>query len=771
MELWISQKKNEKNKKYREQFLNILLESGLILVVFGVGSCEILKLICDSTVSWIFILFTWISAFMCLIFEKWKRFGLPAGIATGVICFTILFLLFERIQSGMTEIWNEITDVLGSKAGIYLTRYASSGNVSEMDLQLFWSFMGLAAGLLGVVILKMRISVLMMLWGMIIPVLIFGLDVVPDGGSCAIFYVGIFLEIVWIRSSEEKELRTGNRGAVFIQGMLCIILVTAVAAFFFKILVPEDRYVGSELVVNARQELLEKTEELCYGKGRVNSLPNGKLKTARAWTASDNVALSVKMEHPDSLYLRGFVGSTYDGNQWSSIAKADAWKEKNLFYWLHQDGFYGLTQLANVRQLVQDNRLSDKEGEISIVNKRADSRYLYTPYEMTELPEGYEKETPLTDSTLAANGLFGQRKYSVKSLGNLVKDFTVLGAESYQALAKGNETGYREAESYYNTFVYAHDTEIPQTLKTLFQKELGDAGNREQGHTDYYTAISRIRSYLEENMTYSTATDVYNGKGDFVENFLTESKIGHSVHYATAAALMFRYYGIPSRYVEGYLITPEAIKGKKDGDTIAVSGKDGHAWTEIYVDGMGWVPVEMTPEYYNVMEEPDLTLGLETKGSKTIPVPKTDTEKNGSSDVKTHWNLRLAIIGLTRFLVLLLVVFDFFCLVFFLTVCALRICAILRRRKVFGTADSRNAVRAMTGYAAQLYIRGNYSQEVKKLYRDIYRIGEKAAFSRHPISEEEQRKAQYCVRRMKQELREMTSWYELWIMKYIERLL
>ena len=118
-------------------------------------------------------------------------------------------------------------------------------------------------------------------------------------------------------------------------------------------------------------------------------------------------------------------------------------------------------------------------------------------------------------------------------------------------------------------------------------QELGDGGNREQGHTDYYTAISRIRSYLEKNLTYSTAADPYTGQGDFAEDFLTNTRIGHSVHYATAAALMFRYYGIPSRYVEGYLITPEDIKDKNPGDTIEVPGKNGHAWTEIYMDGLG----------------------------------------------------------------------------------------------------------------------------------------------------------------------------------------
>ena len=63
--------------------------------------------------------------------------------------------------------------------------------------------------------------------------------------------------------------------------------------------------------------------------------------------------------------------------------------------------------------------------------------------------------------------------------------------------------------------------------------------------------------------------------------------------------------------MEGYLVTPEDIKDKNPGDTIEIPGKNGHAWTEIYMDGLGWVPVEMTPEladallggYYSILEE------------------------------------------------------------------------------------------------------------------------------------------------------------------------
>ena len=37
------------------------------------------------------------------------------------------------------------------------------------------------------------------------------------------------------------------------------------------------------------------------------------------------------MENPDSLYLRGFVGSVYDGSSWESLDTEDAYKQRTLF--------------------------------------------------------------------------------------------------------------------------------------------------------------------------------------------------------------------------------------------------------------------------------------------------------------------------------------------------------------------------------------------------------------------------------------------------------
>lgn len=90
----------------------------------------------------------------------------------------------------------------------------------------------------------------------------------------------------------------------------------------------------------------------------------------RCLSASDDTALSVTMENPDSLYLRGFVGSVYDGSSWESLDTEDAYKQRTLFYWLHQDGFYGETQLSRARALADDDTLSDKVSEVDIKMKR-----------------------------------------------------------------------------------------------------------------------------------------------------------------------------------------------------------------------------------------------------------------------------------------------------------------------------------------------------------------------------------------------------------------
>ena len=89
---------------------------------------------------------------------------------------------------------------------------------------------------------------------------------------------------------------------------------------------------------------------------------------------------------------------------------------------------------------------------------------------------------------------------------------------------------------------------------------------------------------------------------DGVENFLFNTKEGYCVQFASAVALILREYGIPARYVEGYI----ASDLTKLSSTDFVYGGyvhdyQAHAWVEVYFDGIGWVPYETTPAYYTAM--------------------------------------------------------------------------------------------------------------------------------------------------------------------------
>ncbi len=127
--------------------------------------------------------------------------------------------------------------------------------------------------------------------------------------------------------------------------------------------------------------------------------------------------------------------------------------------------------------------------------------------------------------------------------------------------------------------------------------------------------IQALIDYYQENIPYTIQPGKTPSKEDFVNNFLLEKKKGYCSHYASAAVLIFRYMGIPARYVEGYAIdyeqlySAELVQGQMYEDyyegyseigktalvSVNVTDADAHAWVEVYRDKLGWYPVEVTP--------------------------------------------------------------------------------------------------------------------------------------------------------------------------------
>ena len=106
-----------------------------------------------------------------------------------------------------------------------------------------------------------------------------------------------------------------------------------------------------------------------------------------------------------------------------------------------------------------------------------------------------------------------------------------------------------------------------------------------------------VLSALKENITYDETVKTDCGTNDFAAYVLQVGKRGYSVHYAACAAIMLRYFGVPSRYVEGYYINAETAAARCVSGRVVLTEADAHAWAEYYLDGIGWIPFETTPGF------------------------------------------------------------------------------------------------------------------------------------------------------------------------------
>lgn len=356
----------------------------------------------------------------------------------------------------------------------------------------------------------------------------------------------------------------------------------------------------------------EQVEQLRYG-GTELAMPQGRLWQAGSFQPTGAPALKVIMNRPQSYYLRGFVGGCYTGRSWSGLDSETYYQQKSLFFWLQRDGFSPFCQLSALQQLTQGGGQQENVF-LAVENTGACAKYLYTPYELATSPEQFGAGT-YQDTFPTARGLSGQKEYQYEAAENLVASYTELAERYYEQREEEEFSVYLKDETGYSDFVYQNYTEIPQYLKNLFDSLLSrkDDELAEGGHYDYESANIIVYQFLNENLSYTENCGSCPDGQDFITYTLSESGKGYSVHYASVAALLYRYLGIPARYVEGYLITPEMAREAEAYQEIIVTQKEAHAWVEIYLDGLGWIPMEMTPKYYDVMERPAQDTRTETE--------------------------------------------------------------------------------------------------------------------------------------------------------------
>ena len=154
-------------------------------------------------------------------------------------------------------------------------------------------------------------------------------------------------------------------------------------------------------------------------------------------------------------------------------------------------------------------------------------------------------------------------------------------------------------------------------------KIAGLAGQITSGCEGDYEKACRLRDYLSNEYEYALDPPEAGKNDDFAEFFLFEGKKGYCVHFATAMTLMCRGLGIPARYTEGYRIDKTGYN--------YVLASNAHAWCEVYIKGIGWLPFDAVSEGDFASGQAGESTGENTTASGTSAAV-TDSSTTGQND-------------------------------------------------------------------------------------------------------------------------------------------
>ena len=318
------------------------------------------------------------------------------------------------------------------------------------------------------------------------------------------------------------------------------------------------------------------------------------------------VMFHVTTSQTGKLYLRQESFGDYYGNGWSDTV--DYYVDGESYSALE----YVARKIGSIGNVVRHNA--------TITAERTGAPY-WLPYYST-----YTQQNGLKNDVFANiswNNSYVTNYYEFDAL-NYLKGMPMFGAGMDSV-----ETAY--AKHVENTYLQIDETTKQALLAIAEEKGVSGTG---------IDLILKVQNLVQNYRKYNLETSGYS-ENIALEFFDKATKGGYCQHFATAAAMMYRAFGIPARYVGGYMVDVET------GVETAVTNQMAHAWVEIYMEGLGWIPVEVTGSAQSGGEGGGSggdNEGGGSGGGSGEPAPITDPLKGliltiKPVDVLEHWTI------------------------------------------------------------------------------------------------------------------------------------
>lgn len=347
-------------------------------------------------------------------------------------------------------------------------------------------------------------------------------------------------------------------------------------------------------------------------------------------------------KYEGAVYLKGYAGAIYGNNEWLDLSSSVYKDADSMFDDFEEYGIYP----QDLPGIIFDGAFSESSDITIWLEAKRKKNKSYAPYGTKNYDDmDYNRDTAVSSKKSGSSDysykftgidawnaamLLGEKKQDLYSaskvtdsgwqekIGDYCTKNEIFSYEDYFSIDSELNEEYISRQNMYNngqmmmacilenryrSFVYENYLQLPnnndiEEIRSAFSDILDLSP---QTATEKLELLQQLRDRINTMTEYSLSPGKTPSNRDFVNYFLLENHKGYCTHYASAGVLLARMAGIPARYATGYIVVgddfSDSAKNNDGTYTIELPDNRSHAWTEVYLDGFGWVPFEFTAGY------------------------------------------------------------------------------------------------------------------------------------------------------------------------------